>query len=98
MLSPRAVLSWLPATQQSAIKAAFRKIRSEAIQATLSYSAHELEMASREAGQSEGDVAARTMCEMMRDGRTRASSVPAAATAAPIQSTTTTMIASSLVS
>ena len=59
---------------------------------------HEVAMASRNSGHRESDIAANTMYEMLRPGRTRASSVPAVTTAAPIQSTTTIMVASSFVS
>ena len=58
----------------------------------------EPEMASRGAEQSETEVAASTRCDMVRAGRTRAARAPAVRTAAPIQSTTITMIASSFAS
>jgi hypothetical protein len=60
--------------------------------------AQELEMSNRETGPSKRDAAVRTICERMRAGRTRAARVPAVTTAAPTQSTTITMIASSFVS
>lgn len=55
-MNARAALSWLPAAQREALKAAARKFKYRAVKAALSYSADDLERVLRTLGVADGDA------------------------------------------